>query len=69
MRRYEKDLTVITTFRCSPQLRSNAEEAAQIMQMSFSQFVRQSIQRNINIAIEVEREVTDRLIHKAMGIK
>lgn len=67
MRRYEKDLTETTTFRCSPQLRSDAEEAAQLMQMSFSQFIRQSIQRNINIAIEVEREVSDRLIRRSMG--
>lgn len=67
MKRYEKDLTEVTTFRCSPQLRSDAEEAAQIMQLSFSQFVRQALQRNINIAVEVEREVSDRLIQRAMG--
>ena len=67
MKRYEKDLTETTTFRCSQQLRSDAEEAAQIMHLSFSQFIRQSIRRNINIALEVEREVSNRLIHKAMG--
>jgi hypothetical protein len=38
------------------------------MQMSFSQFIRQSIQRNINIAIEVEREISNRLARSAKGL-
>lgn len=56
-RRYPKNLTRLATFRLSNDQRQRAEECADLLGISFSDFVRQSINRNINISIGIEAEV------------
>lgn len=60
MRRYSKDLTHMTTFRLSDNLRSEAEQCADFQGISFSAFVRQSLLRNIFVSRGVEEEVVRR---------
>ncbi len=62
-----QEFDVMFPVRMSSKLKRDGQAAAEAMGMNFSQFIRQSIQRNINVAIEVEREVADRLIHGALG--
>jgi hypothetical protein len=47
----------------SSQLKQEGQDAAHALGMNFSQFIRQSIQRNITIAKEVDREILARLFH------
>jgi len=68
-KRYSKDLTHLTTFRISPALREQAERAAEWCGISFSDFVRQSITRNIFVSRSIEEEVTRKTAMLAMGYK
>ena len=68
-KRYSKDLTHLTTFRISPALREQAERAAQWCGISFSDFVRQSITRNIFVSRSIEEEVTRKTAMVVMGYK
>ena len=68
-KRYSKDLTHLTTFRISPALREKAERAAEWCGISFSDFVRQSITRNILVSRSIEEEVTRKTAMVVMGYK
>lgn len=66
-KQYSKDLTHLTTIRLSPDLRNEAEKYADYYGISFSDFVRQSINRNINVASGIEAEVIKQSLERAMG--
>lgn len=66
-KRYSKDLTYLTTFRLSPDLRNKAEDCADYLGISFSDFLRQSLIRNIRIAQNIEEEVTRQSAMRAIG--
>ena len=66
-RRYTGDLTRLTTFRLSDTQRQKAEECADFLGISFSDFVRQSINRNINVSMGIEAEVNRQTTARAMG--
>jgi len=68
-KRYSKDLTHLTTFRISPVLREQAERAAEWCGISFSDFVRQSITRNIFVSRSIEEEVTRKTAMLTIGYK
>ena len=61
-----KEFDVMFPVRMTSQLKLDGQAAAQLLGMNFSQFVRQSIQRNIRLTTEVEHEVSQRLIREAM---
>ena len=48
--------------RMTSALKSEGQAAAKILGMNFSQFVRQSIRRNIAFTLELERAVSERII-------
>ena len=66
-KRYSKDLTQLTTIRLSPDLRNEAEKYADYFGISFSDFVRQSINRNIRVAVGIEAEVNKQSLDRAIG--
>lgn len=66
-KRYTKDLTHLTTIRLSPHMREQAERFADLHGISFSDFVRQSLNRNINVSAGIEEEVTRQAIIRAAG--
>jgi hypothetical protein len=66
-RRYPKNLTRLTTFRLSNDQRQRAEECADFLGISFSDFVRQSINRNINVSMGIEAEVNRQATARATG--
>jgi len=66
-KRYSKDLTHTTTIRLSPDLREEAERYADYIGVSFSDFVRQSINRNIRVSSGIEAEVNKRTLEIALG--
>jgi hypothetical protein len=66
-KRYTKDLTHLTTFRLSPKLRDEAEKCADYLGISFSDFLRQSLTRNITVASKIEEEVNRQNAVRAMG--
>ena len=66
-RRYPGDLTRLTTFRLSNDQRQRAAECAEYLGISFSDFVRQSINRNINVSMGIEAEVNRQATVRAMG--
>jgi len=66
-KRYNKDLTHLTTIRLSPDLRNEAERYADYFGISFSDFVRQSINRNIRVASGIEEEVNKQSLDRALG--
>jgi antitoxin component of RelBE/YafQ-DinJ toxin-antitoxin module len=66
-RRYPKDLTRLTTFRLSDDLRSQAEKCADYLGISFSDFVRQSLNRNIHVSMGIETEVNRQITARAIG--
>jgi hypothetical protein len=66
-RRYPKNITRLTTFRLSDDQRAKAEECAEYLGISFSDFVRQSINRNINVSMGIEAEVNRLTTSMAMG--
>ena len=61
-----KEFDVMFPVRMTSQLKLDGQAAAQLLGMNFSQFVRQSIQRNIRLTTEVEHEVSQRLVREAM---
>jgi len=64
-KRYFKNLT---SFRIDPELREQAEIAAHSMGMTFSQFTRQSLIRNILVAQDIERHLNERNSRSARGL-
>lgn len=65
--RYAGDLTRLTTFRLSNSQRQQAEECAEFLGITFSDFVCQSINRNINVSMGIEAEVNRQSTARAMG--
>ena len=51
--------------RMTSELKSEGQAAAKLLGMNFSQFVRQSIRRNIAFTLELERAVSERIIEEA----
>ena len=68
-KQYNKDLNHLTTFRLSTQLRSDAEECAEYLGISFSDFIRQSLNRNIHVSMGIEKEVNRQITARAIGRK
>lgn len=66
-KRYGKNLTHLTTIRLSPDMRQRAEIYAESLGISFSDFVRQSISRNIVVCCGIEDEVSRRFLLAALG--
>jgi hypothetical protein len=66
-KRYAKDLTRLTTIRISESLRDKAEKCADSQGISFSDFVRQSLTRNIHVAQGIEAELNRINLDKSMG--
>ena len=66
-RRYPKDLTRLTTFRLSDDLRLKSEECADYLGISFSDFIRQSLNRNIHVSMGIEKEVNRQTTARAVG--
>ena len=66
-RRYPKNLTRLTTFRLSDDLRLKSEECADYLGISFSDFVRQSINRNIHVSMGIEAEVNRQTTARTVG--
>ena len=66
-RRYTADLERTTSVRISDQLREQAERAATFSGMTFSQFVRQSLNRNISLCQSIEEEVARQNFRVAAG--
>jgi hypothetical protein len=58
--RYAKDLCRTTSVRIDEDLRKEAEETAKIAGMVFSQFLRQSLRRNIDFHKRVEKEMVEK---------
>jgi hypothetical protein len=61
-----KQFDVMFPVRMSSQMKVEGEAAAHAMGMNFSQFIRQSIKRNVHLTNEVEREVSQRLIREVL---
>lgn len=57
-----------TSIRLDEELRDQAEDAAHSLGMSFSAFARQSIIRNIHVAMDIERQLNERNSKIARGI-
>ena len=55
--KYGKDLSTTTGIRLTETLRDQPKKAAKFQGMSFSQFLRQSLNRNIELAKTIEKEV------------
>jgi hypothetical protein len=66
-RRYQKDLTHNTGLRISRQLREECERAASFQGMTFSQFCRNSLRRNLAVSQKIEEEVVRRSFLVAAG--
>lgn len=66
-RRYKRDLTHNTGLRLDPQLREEAEKAAAYQGMTFSQFVRLSLRRNISLNQKIEEELAHQSFLAAAG--
>ena len=66
-RRYPKNLTRLTTFRLSDDLHLKAEECSDYLGISFSDFIRQSINRNIHVSMGIEAEVNRQTTARAVG--
>lgn len=66
-KRYSKNLKHLTSVRLSEDLRMLAEHHAEVHGISFSDFVRQSISRNIRVCSGIEEEVNKRTLEIALG--
>jgi len=64
---YKKDLTHLTSIRLSNDLRQQAEYHAEYLGISFSDFVRQSLIRNINISVGIEEEINRQARQRSFG--
>jgi hypothetical protein len=67
MAHYGKDLTSLTSVRLTPPIRAAAQAIADEMCISLSDFVRQSIIRNIVVSRQIEPQIRRRMIQGAMG--
>lgn len=66
-KRYSKNLTQLTTFRLSSKLREDANSCAEYLGISFSDFLRQSLTRNIHVSRGIEEEVSRQAMARAKG--
>jgi hypothetical protein len=66
-RRYRKDLTHNTGLRIETTLREQCERAAEYQGMTFSQFCRQALRRNLLLSSQIEKEVAQRNFQLAAG--
>jgi len=66
-RRYRGDLVRTTSMRIDEELRKDAEVAASYAGMTFSQFCRQALRRNINLYKSIEEEVARQSFLAAAG--
>ena len=64
-RRYKKEFSRTTGIRLSETLRDDAKQAATFQGMTFSQFLRQSLRRNIDLSKSIEKEVSTRQFRAA----
>jgi len=55
-KQYKKDLTKITSVRLSPNLLNEGIQCADSLGLSFSDFIRQSITRNINLSLHSSKK-------------
>lgn len=65
-RRYTKNLSHTTSLRIEDDLREEAENAAQKAGLTFAQFLRQSLRRNIDIHEKIEKLIVEQV---AMTLK
>lgn len=65
--KYQKNLTRLTTFRLSEELHLKAEECSEFLGISMSDFVRQSINRNIHASMNIEAKVNRQTTTRAVG--
>ena len=61
--KYRKDLSHLSSIRLSNNLRSESQNHAKFKGMSFSQFVRQSLQQNIKTIRSAEAESEKKTSH------
>ena len=61
--RCHSEVDIMFPAHMSSQLKHDGQDATHALGVIFSQFIRQPIQRNITIAIEVDREISARLVH------
>ncbi len=66
-KRYSKNLSHLTTFRLSEDLRERAGECADYLGISFSDYIRQSIIRNIYVSKGIEEEVQRQTTNRTKG--
>ena len=59
---FTTEYDIMFPVRMTSELKSEGQAAAKILGMNFSQFVRQSIRRNIAFTLELERAVSERII-------
>ena len=64
-RRYKKEFSRTTGIRLSETLRDDAEQATTFQGMTCSQFLRQSLRRNIDLSRSIEQEVATRQFRAA----
>jgi antitoxin component of RelBE/YafQ-DinJ toxin-antitoxin module len=64
---YSKELTHLTTCRLSQNMRHEAKQCADYLGISFSDFLRQSLTRNIHVSMGIEAEVNRQATARAMG--
>jgi hypothetical protein len=55
-KQYKKDLTKITSVRLSPNLLNEGIQCADSLGLSFSDFIRQSLIRNISVLKKIEKD-------------
>lgn len=67
-RRYPKKLTRLTTFRLTDDQRQRAEQCANYLGISFSDFIRQSLNRNIHVSMGIEAELNRQVTVRAIGL-
>ena len=57
-----------TSVRIDQELRDQAEDAAHSLGMTFSAFTRQSLIRNIQVAMDIEKQLNERNSRLARGL-
>ena len=57
MHKQKSDLEIATAFRCSKKLHEEAIAAADYLGMNLSQFIRQSITRNLHVCRDIETQL------------
>lgn len=59
-KRYAGDLVKTTSIRIDEDLRNEAEDVANSSGLTFGQFVRQSLRRNIDLHKKIEQEIVQK---------